>query len=92
MPPRLSKCSSCGAAIYWVITAPRGSLMPIDAKPVDSGNVLVWAVSRPTVIGSRNIEVGNLIAKVSSDSSGSAGQHRYTSHFATCPNAKEHRK
>jgi hypothetical protein len=35
------KCRSCRAAIFWAITEAKGKLQPIDAKPVDAGNLVV---------------------------------------------------
>lgn len=73
-----AKCRSCGAVIYWVRTEATDALMPIDAVPVDDGNVVL-------VNEKARYMKGDLFeAKTEGP--------RYKSHFATCPNAKQHRK
>lgn len=56
--------------------------MPVDAKPVRDGNVIMMRSHNSdelkVVVLARDAEV--------------IGRNRYTSHFATCPNAKAHRK
>ena len=37
----ISKCRSCGAAIYWLSNESTGKLAPIDAKPSDTGNIAI---------------------------------------------------
>ena len=62
--------------------------MPIDADPVDDGNVIFTGrmvandreVTRPEV----RVEAQPPMFE--------DGEPRYLSHFATCPNADEHRK
>lgn len=76
--PRPTKCRSCGASIYWAYTVD-GNRMPVDADPVDEGNVIM-AVNRRT---------GELRARVvSPDEHVPNGRNRYTPHFATCPDAE----
>lgn len=69
-------CRSCGAQIIWAVTA-SGSKMPVDAEPVENGNLIL----RKTESESGPI----LVAIISPDGD-------YVSHFATCLNAAEHRK
>jgi hypothetical protein len=57
----------------------KGKRMPIDPKPVPDGNLFLYRG-----------EDGELHARVEKDSSPTS--KRYVSHFATCPNAKKHRK
>ena len=73
---KLASCRSCGAEILWV-KMESGKNMPVDADPVDDGNLLVdW-----------NALLAHVIPK-GADYSGL----RFKSHFSTCPNAKQHRK
>lgn len=82
----MASCRSCGARIIWALT-PTGKRMPIDAEPVDGGNIILHQpVERGgsptcTVVGKR----------VQPSLFGDDGP-RHTSHFATCPNASHHRK
>lgn len=70
-------CRSCGAPIIFAVTA-KGRRMPLDLVRVPEGNIEVD-------IG----DAGSLLASVVP--SGSAPT-LYKSHFATCPNAKKHRR
>jgi hypothetical protein len=73
----MSECKSCGAAVFFVRTA-GGKFMPLDKEPSDKGNILYDdAFGTCEVIA--NPVHGN-------------GVEFYTSHFATCPNAAQHRK
>jgi hypothetical protein len=61
-----------------------GKSMPLDAVPVEGGNVLLVTVedeTRARVLGplERMAVVG-------------PGEALYVSHFSTCPNAAEHRR
>ena len=74
----LTRCRTCGAAIFFVWT-PGNKLLPVDADPVADGNVVVEGdggeVLGPLTLAA--LPVGTL---------------RYRSHFATCPYADEHRR
>lgn len=78
----MSNCNSCGAAIEWAISDKTGKRMPLDAETSDRGTIRAFTpIGQPEVycrvIPKRERERGELL---------------YTSHFATCPNAKQHRK
>lgn len=81
-------CRSCHAPVVWVITA-AGASMPLDPEPVVGGNIEYTGRTRRTRNGGMAPEVsyvptqGSLIPE---------DTPRYVSHFATCPNAQEHRK
>lgn len=76
----MTDCRSCGAPIRWARTS-TGKRMPVDAEPNPDGNV--------TLIPP--LESADFpLAVVSSERDPSV--IRYTSHFATCPNADAHRK
>ncbi len=79
---RRSKCKSCGAVIVWAFT-PRGKRIPVDAAPdATKGNLVLV----PNGFG----HAMRLVA--SAVSSADFGALHYTSHFATCPQADEHRR
>ena len=76
------RCKSCQAQIRWAKTV-TGKSMPIDPLAADNGNI--WVVQ---------FSDGNPIVEVAAtpDAVPAAEALRYTSHFATCPNAADHRK
>jgi hypothetical protein len=79
----VSTCRSCGAEVIWAVTRD-DKRMPLDAVPVDGGNVLLNMGARPwraTVVGK------DVQPSIFGDDS-----PRYTSHFSTCPHADSHRK
>jgi hypothetical protein len=75
-------CRSCGAHVIWVLTK-AGKGMPLDAKPSAAGNLVLEFPDDPRDAPSvRPVKPGDL----------SEGLARYTSHFATCPQAAQWRK
>jgi hypothetical protein len=73
-----SKCRSCEAAILWAVTT-KGSLMPVDADPHPDGTLVLID------------NHGELFVRHPSPMF-DADKPLHRSHFATCPDAKEHRK
>ena len=69
-------CKSCGKRIFWARTE-KNTMMPVDAEPADDGNVMLHEGIAFIV------RSGDLFAD---------GELKYKSHFATCPNAKQHRR
>jgi hypothetical protein len=76
----VSLCRTCGASIQWVETE-RGKRMPIDSRPSEQGTI---------VLRHRFAEPPLAIAGVPPEAF--PGEPRYTSHFATCPQAADWRK
>jgi hypothetical protein len=74
VPNERGTCSSCGAAIIWVVMYPSGARMPLDAKPI--GGLIKIELGFPDTGHAR----------------GKDSEPLYLSHFATCPNAAQHRK
>jgi|SRR6185436_782509 hypothetical protein len=72
-------CASCQAPIIWTLTE-RGKRMPVNAEPVDGGNIRL-DMRRP--VHSFVVPVGEMFSE---DIPGDDGL-RYTSHFASCPEA-----
>lgn len=82
-------CRSCDAPIRWAQHSVTGRNMPIDAAHNPDGNVVVvdWLnVGDPTKTPTPVVAVG----KAALDKA--INGYRYTSHFATCPNASKHRR
>jgi hypothetical protein len=72
----MARCRSCDAPVVWKRTE-AGKAMPIDPDPVPGGNVVLLDDDRVHV----------LHADEAADD-----VPTYVSHFATCPNAKGHRR
>jgi hypothetical protein len=69
-------CGSCGAAIVWAKTS-NDKPMPLDAEPSSDGNIQ-YAYGRAIYLGTEEREASN--------------EPLYVSHFATCPQASQHRR
>jgi hypothetical protein len=69
--------------VVWSATD-KGSKMPVDAQPAEDGNLII--VGSETQNGRRVPKV-RFVAKTAATTA-----PRFTSHFATCPNADQHRK
>lgn len=76
----MSKCKSCGANIIWLNTE-SGKAMPCDAKPIPYKEDVTGNLTLVTPDG----RVVRAKADMTSEKMG------YTSHFATCPDAKNWR-
>jgi hypothetical protein len=72
----IANCRTCGAPIIWAKTE-KGNAVPLDARPCADGNIVLQ---------------DRLAHYVKAGEPVPAGQDRYQSHFATCPDAKAHRK
>ena len=76
---QITECKSCAAPIIWALTG-TGKRMPIDARPDPYGRIEITSIRYdvPTITTHPQtpLHVPTL----------------YTSHFATCPNADQHRK
>lgn len=81
----MSRCRSCGKEIRW-ITMTRGTRMPVDV-----GEILYKTNTKgKSIIVTPNGEVHK--ADIVPDGTPDATGIGYISHFATCPNADQHRK
>ncbi len=80
-------CRSCGAPIVWARTN-SGKAMPVDAEPVEDGNVVLRTGPDQSVtayvLSKRDAEGIQLDMYVSRD--------LYVSHFTTCPTANTWRR
>lgn len=86
-------CRTCRSAIVWAINDTTGRLMPLDALPVDDGNVILTGRERAHTSGEVFPECHVF------GSHPTFGDHEFNpdaprrkSHFATCPEADAHRR
>ena len=89
-----SSCKSCRAEIVWVLTE-GGKRMPVDAEdgwPIayDDGNLLPTGEVKSTDRGSAQVVRVTPAGEVSLFAD--LTEQRWKSHFATCPDADQHRK
>lgn len=77
-------CDSCGARVIWTLTLKTGRSMPVDELPSEDGNVVLCLEE-----DGKGPPISRVLSK---------GEHvdattaRHKSHFATCPNAAQHRR
>lgn len=79
----MSACSSCGAPIVWAITA-AGKRMPLDPEPVAPEGAILAA--------HRRADGALEVRHVTSSLEMWPDEHPARTHYATCPNADQHRK
>jgi hypothetical protein len=95
MTPRIetTACVSCGGGIIWAINGTTGKRMPVDAEPVENGNVVLAIMGQGRTVCGKWRHRGTVVATVlKKGQSVEAGRPRRVSHFATCPNAASHRR
>lgn len=82
MSLQVANCRSCDAPIVWCRTR-AGKNMPVDADPVEDGDFCIADGDDGKPLA---VHVKSYPGKVPHD------VERYTSHFATCPNADQFRR
>jgi hypothetical protein len=85
----VSVCRSCGAPIEWAVTENRRR-MPVDAEPVVDGNILLehrGYVGDPPIARIVDADERADLQRLSPEP-----LVLFVSHFATCPNAAQHRR
>ena len=83
-------CRSCNALIIWAVTE-QGKRMPVNAGCVPLGNVGLF-FRGPGQAPTAKVYSATEAAQAMASGLKLEGLPRYTSHFATCPNAGQHRK
>jgi hypothetical protein len=73
----MATCRSCEAEITWGVVTPSLRRIPLDLKPVPDGNVI--------------IDGGGTARVLRAGEDAPEGALRYRTHYATCPNAAQHR-
>lgn len=82
----MAECRSCGASIRWVETI-KGKRIPLNRDPDPVlGNV------RPVSVGVDHLRRAHVLTNDEAAAARADGEDLWTSHFATCPQASEHRK
>lgn len=88
----MSTCRSCGAEVVWVETEATaekpGRKMPLDADPDKPGKALRVAGGNIVPTGARTGDGTPIARYIPSNPDVLACR----SHFATCPNASQHRR
>lgn len=84
----MPECRSCNAPIFWGTTE-NGKREPVDLEPVDGGNIEVVSRERQP---DGEIKIRHLKKGEAESATLFEPPPRYVSHFATCPNARSHRK
>lgn len=87
---RESECSSCHYPIVWSYMDESGKRNPLDRTSVAEGLMVVcaWQADAPH----DEPTMAPVVRVLKGDERESYTGARYTSHFATCPNADQHRK
>jgi hypothetical protein len=78
--PVRDQCKSCKRPIIWAVTE-KDRRIPLDPEPVANGNILLQTR------GNFLLPIAQVRFAVQLDQ-----PLRYQSHFATCPNAAQHRR
>lgn len=78
----VKECRSCSARIIWTVTH-RGRKMPVDAEPVEGGNIRLRLEANRVIAEYPGREHPSLLED---------DRKRYVSHFATCEQSDEWRK
>lgn len=71
------RCRSCRKPVLWAITQ-KGARIPVDPEPVPNGNI--------ELRDDGNGEIRSTTVKPD------PSVRKYVAHFATCPNANNHRR
>ena len=80
---KVTQCTSCKAAIVFATMQSTGKSMPFDAAPNADGKFFVTEAAVAVHVESP--------AELASQCRRS-GARKYTSQFATCPHAQQHRR
>lgn len=75
----MATCSTCGARMVWAVTE-AGKPIPLDSRSTPNGNLVVEDLDAP------ELRARAYLPLLDGDAP------RFTSHFATCPDAALHRK
>ncbi len=79
----MDECRTCRAPVIWSEHERTGKLAPIDAAPVEGGNIVLMDDAAP---------IRYRVLSMDADRSFDAQGITHTNHFATCPDSKKHRR
>ncbi len=85
--PKITRCTACKAPIFFALSS-AGRRLPIDAEPVDTGNVIIDGQERDP----RNGELMPKAIVLGKADTPLGDPVRFVSHFSTCPNAGQFRR
>ncbi len=91
-------CTSCGARIRWAVHATTGKRIPLNVEHHDGGNVVVVEWRNQDGTPWEGAPVGSDVVPLPVVGVGKKAMeqaislYRYTTHFATCPKASQHRR
>lgn len=80
---RREPCRSCGAAIIWARTVFNGTPIPVNADPVDHGNILLMEDHDSHRLTALVLPPGD--ERITT-------QTTYSAHFVTCPDGDKWRR
>lgn len=80
-----ARCRTCRAPVVWAVL-PSGRRIPLDPEPDPAGRVRLEAIGPGTDRAAVVLNTGD------AEDARAAGEALYTSHFATCPQADQHRR
>lgn len=83
----ISKCRSCGQPIIWAIMKKSGKKNPLDAHPVETGNVILY-----DDLSGGPEKYAEVLSKEELAVKHADGELLHVSHFATCSKAASHRR
>lgn len=93
--PRRARCGSCPATVVWAVTANRRAI-PVNPTPSATGNLLLelqtitpdeaWDKRENEQLVAHTLRRNQILGALAD------GQQLYTTHFADCPRATEHRR
>ncbi len=78
----MARCQSCGAPVIWTVTH-KGKRMPVDAEPVEDGNIALRLDGDKVIAEYQGKEHPSLFEEE---------RPRYVSHFSTCPDRSDWRR
>ncbi len=78
----MSACRSCNTKILWAKSVKSGKLMPIDIEPAKNGNLYLQAEGFDPPLAFSINDTPPMAVRPG----------RFVSHFATCPEARQHRR
>lgn len=80
-----ARCRTCRAPVVWAVL-PSGRRIPLDPEPDPAGRV------RLDAIGPATDRAAMVLPTDEAEAAHAAGEDLYVSHFATCPQADQHRR
>lgn len=90
-PKTTGTCRSCQAPIRWAVSESSGKRIPLDLMPVDDGNIVETGRTHPSGAPMVRYLKRAQSAITTSLLDDVPAPDRYVTHFATCPNADQHR-